>query len=248
MMLRTLTRRTVFAGTAALALSLAGHRTAMADVARPVVIELFTSQGCSSCPPADALMAELAKRPGVVALSFNVDYWDYIGWKDSLAKPEFGVRAKTYVERLRLQSPYTPQMIVDGLIDVVGNHRSKVDGVVEKQTNGPRNGVAVTIAKGATGLGVSIGDGAASPGARIIVMRTMSSVPVEIGKGENRGKKITYTNVVRHVMDAGAWGGKAMTLSLPIQQPDLKDPADGITVLLQDGPGGRILGAAQLRL
>lgn len=239
-----LSRRTIIAA----ALGAVAAAPAWADPARPVVVELFTSQGCSSCPPADALMVDLAKRQDVIALSYNVDYWDYIGWKDSLARPEFGRRAKTYVERLKLQSPYTPQMIVDGLIDVAGNNRGKVTGVVDKQTNAPRTGVAVTIARSGGNLGVSIGDGAAVPGARILLLRTKSSIAVEIGKGENKGKKIVYTNAVRSLMDAGEWTGKAASLSLPVAQPDLKEPTDGVVVLIQGGPGGPILGAAQLKL
>lgn len=233
---------------AAAALSALAAVPSHADAGRPVVVELFTSQGCSSCPPADVLMAELAKRPDVVALSFNVDYWDYIGWKDSLARPEFGLRARAYVDRLKLQSPYTPQMIVDGLVDVAGNNRSKVTGAVDKQANSPRTGVAVTIARSGGNLGVSIGEGSAVPGARILILRTMSTVKVDIGKGENKGKKITYTNSVRHVMDAGAWTGKASALSLPVTMPNVNEPTDGVVVLIQGGAGGPILGVAQLRL
>jgi hypothetical protein len=248
MMNTTLNRRALFAGAAALALALAAPPTAQAEPSRFAVVELFTSQGCSSCPPADALMGELVKRDDVIALSFNVDYWDYIGWKDSLAKPEFGARAKTYVERLRLQSQYTPQMVVDGAIDVAGNKRGKVEGIVEKQANGAPKRVSVAIARGANGVGVTIGEGQPLVGsARIIVLRTMSKVTVEIGKGENKGKSVTYYNAVRHMMDAGAWTGKAVTLSLPLVQPDLADKTDGLVVLVQDGPGGAILGAAQLK-
>jgi hypothetical protein len=164
-----------------------------------------------------------------------------------LARPEFGQRARAYVDRLRLQSPYTPQMVVDGLIDVVGNNRSKVQGVVEKQAMGPRAGVPVAIARSGDKIGVSIGDGAAPPGARILILRTRASVTVEIGKGENKGKTITYTNAVRRVMDAGEWTGRAANLTVPVVMPDQKDQADGIVVLVQAGPGGPILGAAQLK-
>lgn len=193
-------------------------------------------------------MAELAKRPGVIALSFNVDYWDYIGWKDSLARPEYGKRARAYVDRMKLQSPYTPQMVVDGLIDVVGNHRGKVMGVVDKQSNGPREGVTVVVARAGDKLGVSIGEGRMVPGARIMVLRTKSSIPVDIAKGENKGKKIVYTNSVRQMMDAGEWTGKALNLSLPVKSPDLTEDIDGVVVLIQGGQGGPILGAAQLAL
>lgn len=238
------TRRTLIAA----ALTAATVMPVMAGTARPVVVELFTSQGCSSCPPADTLMAELAKRQDVLALSYNVDYWDYIGWKDNLARPEFGARARAYVDRLKLQSPYTPQMVVDGLIDVAGNQRGKVTGVVEKQANAPREGVPVVIARAADKLGVSVGEGQPVPGARILILRTKSAVTVEIGKGENKGKRITYTNSVRSVVDAGEWTGKAATLSLPVATPNPKDPTDGVVVLIQGGPGGPILGAAQLKL
>jgi hypothetical protein len=238
----TIPRRALLAVFAALALA---APAAQAGDVRPVVVELFTSQGCSSCPPADALMAELAKRPDVIALSFNVDYWDYTGWKDNLARPEFGQRARAYVDRLKLQSPYTPQMIVDGLIDVAGNNRAKVTGVVEKQANGPRTAVPVTIAAANGKIGVTVGAGTGA--AKILVLRTQSAVAVDIGQGENKGKKITYTNSVRRVMDAGDWTGAQMSFALPQVEPDAAKPSDGVVVILQQGPGGPILGAAQLK-
>jgi hypothetical protein len=249
MMNPILTRRALAAGAALLALALAAPRNASADPARYAVVELFTSQGCSSCPPADALMGDLVKRPDVIALSYNVDYWDYIGWKDSLAKPEFGARAKDYVQRLKLQSQYTPQMVVDGLIDVAGNKRAKVEDIVGKQVAGAPKQTSVVIAQGASGIGLTIGEGRPPLGAaRIVVLRTMSKVTVDIGTGENKGKKVTYYNAVRHMMDAGVWTGKATTLSLPLIQPDLADKTDGIVVLVQSAAGSEILGAAQLRL
>jgi hypothetical protein len=247
MMNSSLTRRGLLAGAAALTIAL--PQSSNADTGRYAVVELFTSQGCSSCPPADALMGELVKRPNVIALSFNVDYWDYIGWKDSLARPEFGARAKEYVERLRLQSQYTPQMVIDGLIDVAGNKRGKVEGIVDKQVNGAPKQASVAIAKGANGIGVTISEGRPPMGAaRIIVLRTMSTVSVDIAKGENKGKKVTYYNAVRHISDAGIWTGKTVTLSLPLVQPDLGDKTDGIVILVQGATGGEILGAAQLKL
>jgi hypothetical protein len=221
--------------------------SAHSNVARPIVVELYTSQGCSSCPPADALMAELAKRPDVIALSFNVDYWDYAGWKDNLARPEFGQRARAYVDRLKLQSPYTPQMIVDGVADVVGNNRAKVAGAVSKRESAQKAMVPVTIAASNGKIGITIGAAAATGPAKILVLRTQSAVTVDIGKGENKGKKITYTNSVRRVMDAGDWTGAQLTLSLPMREPDATQPSDGVTVLVQQGPGGPILGAAQLK-
>src|SRR5215510_9766639 len=98
--------------------------------ADPVLVELFTSQGCSSCPPADKLLGELSQRSGVVALAFHVDYWDYIGWKDKFAKPEYTDRQKGYRDALNLRTLYTPQMVIDGRLDVVGSERSEVESFI----------------------------------------------------------------------------------------------------------------------
>ena len=141
-----LTRRTLLTGLVAGAAYASLPRPAFAGETNPVVVELFTSQGCSSCPPADALLGELAKRHDVVALSFNVDYWDYIGWKDGLASPDHGLRAAAYVNRLKLQSQYTPQMIVDGVADVIGNQKSAVLAAIDNRVRRPTARMPLSLA------------------------------------------------------------------------------------------------------
>jgi hypothetical protein len=207
------------------------------------VVELFTSQGCNSCPPADAYMAELAKAPGVLALTFNVDYWDYLGWRDTLASAEFSQRQYDYAKSRGDMDVYTPQMIVDGRSHYVGSNRGAVGAAIKRSGDAsPPRWLAVTIGESAKELALTV---ASAPGVQEATLWLMAIAPhldVKIEKGENSGKTIRYVNVVRRLVPAGMWRGEAVNVSLPknaILGPDCK----GCIALLQSGHVGPVIGA-----
>jgi len=216
-------------------------REAAAGLPRPVVIELFTSQGCSSCPPADALIGELRTTPNIVALSYHVDYWDYLGWKDTLASAEFSQRQYDYARARRDMEVYTPQMIVEGRKHYVGSNRNVVLEAIRLAQAEPL-GVSIKLSEQGSELAVEIGPSSPAPEATLWLMPIVPQVMMKIPKGENTGKEIAYYNVVRALVPAGMWNGEAKTLSLPkdaVLRPDCK----GCVALLQPGKAGPILGS-----
>lgn len=217
------------------------------SVKQPVFVELYTSQGCSSCPAADQLMGELQKRDDVVALSFNVDYWDYIGWRDTLASHANTLRQQSYEKVLPSHRVYTPQMVVDGQQDVVGNARRDVVQAIDRrlgETRGKR--LSIAIAQAGDTVQVRIGAGT-KQAATIWLAHTLSSRAVNIAKGENGGKVVTYYNVVRGFSAVGKWTGEAVTLTLPARAED-GEINDGVAVWVQGDGNGPVLGAAQARV
>lgn len=219
-------------------------RGAQAGAARPVVIELFTSQGCSSCPPADALMGELRKLPAVVVLSYNVDYWDYLGWRDTLASPEKSQRQYDYAKARGDMDVYTPQVIVDGGSHYVGSNRSVILAAIDRaQAATPQNPVGLSLAAKDHEFVVEIGAAAAAAEATLWIMPIVPQVAVKIEKGENAGKEIVYYNVVNKLIPAGMWHGEAATLSLPKENIALPC-CKGAVALLQQNKAGPILAAA----
>lgn len=208
------------------------------------VVELFTSQGCSSCPPADRLLSTMATDPSIVALSFPIDYWDFIGWKDTLASPEFTARQKAYAAALGEGRVYTPEAIVDGLFDTVGSDRAAIDHAIEigKESKGALS-VPVHLHESGGILQIDIGAGTEVPAA-IYVLRVVKSRTVVIERGENSSRSITYTNVVRAIHKVGEWDGKPESLKLT----ELKGDDEAYVVLVQQnskqGPGA-ILAAAK---
>jgi hypothetical protein len=208
------------------------------------VLELFTSQGCSSCPPADRLVSSLARDPGRVVLTFPVDYWDFSGWKDTLAEPAFSARQKAYAVARGDSHVYTPQAIIDGVADRVGSDRSAIEHAVTAYKG--RNGVLAVPMKiqEADGiLNIDVGAGEGGP-AGIYVLRVIRSRTVAIGRGENSGRNVTYTNVVRAMRKIGEWNGEAHKLSIT----ELRGEDEGYVVLLQRGSPerpGAILAAAK---
>jgi len=216
----------------------------------PILVELFTSQGCSSCPPADQILGDLQKRSDVVALSFSIDYWDYIGWRDTLATRENTLRQQAYEKVLPSHRVYTPQMVIDGVRDVVGNQRKDVLEAIERRVNETR-GKKVSVAIAQTDDGLQVRIGAAGAGQRqsatVWLARTLSSRTVNIAKGENTGRVITYHNIVRGFAAVGKWSGDAMTLELPARGAQ-GDISDGVAVWVQAGGNGPVLGASQLKL
>lgn len=212
------------------------------------VVELFTSQGCSSCPPADRLLNTLAHNPDMIAVSFPVDYWDYIGWKDTLASPLFTERQKAYALARGDGHVYTPQIIVDGRSDVAGGDSEELAHAID--TNSGRGG-ALTVPihlKDAAGiLHIEIGAGTgdlAHANAGVFILRVARTRTVTVERGENRGHSLTYTNVVRAMHRIGDWHGEAASFDLT----ELKAEGEGYVVLLQQGTQeqpGTILAAAK---
>ncbi len=211
----------------------------------PIVVELFTSQGCSSCPPADNLLGELAKHPGVVALSMHVDYWDYIGWKDPYADPELTRRQREYARNLGLRYVYTPQMVVDGRFDVAGLRRSAVLDVIEKSAR-ERKSVEVRFDQERGTVVIPAGE-APTEGATVWLAAFDSAHETSIPRGENAGRTLKYHNVVRSMTRIGAWNGEAMEIPLDMAATDAAG-RDGCAVIIQQGAQGPVLGAAMLAL
>jgi len=225
----------------------AGVNAGPAPVAGPAVIELFTSQGCSSCPAADALLGTMTEMPGVITLSFSVDYWDYLGWRDTLASPANSERQREYAKAHGTGRVYTPQVVVDGLVHVNGSDERLVLDAIDAAKVRLRE-VTVPLTTRAEGdtLVIDIGnaqEGSHSREATVWLAIAKDQEAVPISRGENRGKTITYTHPVREISPVGMWKGEAMTLRLPLKE--LKTMGgDCLVTLLQVGSAGPILGAA----
>ncbi len=213
----------------------------------PVVVELFTSQGCSSCPPADALLGELADQPGVIALAHHVDYWDYIGWKDPFARPEATKRQRRYAEKLGVRFIYTPQMIIDGQVDVVGSRRTQViGGVVSAQTAG--KSLDIKIDHSADKATVLIPAGEKPSEAATVWMAVFDDEHrTDVRRGENSGRELVDANVVREFVKIGTWKGDAMELSIDLASA-IAEGRGGCAIIVQEGGVGRVLGAALMEL
>jgi hypothetical protein len=212
------------------------------------VLELFTSQGCSSCPPADALLAELGKRPGLVTLSYSVDYWNYLGWHDTLASPANSERQREYARMRGDGKVYTPQIVVDGLTHVNGSNEAAIEMAMRSAAIRLKD-AKVPVTMHAEGDTLVIGIGAAPDNsdkrdATVWLAIAKELETVSITRGENRGKTLSYSHPVRDLSPVGMWKGEAMTLKLPLK--DLKTMGgDCLVALLQVENGGPILGAAE---
>lgn len=209
--------------------------------AKPVVVELFTSQGCSSCPPADAVLGELASQEDVIALSLPVTYWDYLGWKDTLANAAFTKRQRAYAHKLDLRQVYTPQMVIDGQVNVVGSHGDEVAQIIAAQRAAPA-GPAIALTHTGDDLTITIAGGTAAP-ASILIMPVSAFEKVSVGRGENSGRDLGYHNVVRAVRPIGTYDGAPFTKTLTMVSMWMQG-ADRCAVLLQDQASGAILSAA----
>ena len=213
---------------------------------RPVVVELFTSQGCSSCPPADALLGELAGQPGVLALSFHVDYWDYIGWKDPFASAQYTERQRDYAAKLGLRYVYTPQMVIDGRLDAVGSNRRAVTRSLEKSA--AAEPVVVVSLEPENGGQVKLSEGTAPAGGATVWLITFDDRhETQVERGENGGRALENFNVVRELRPLGTWTGEAKTFPLDLAAARA-DGRGGCAVMVQQGRGGPILGAAVIDL
>ena len=207
----------------------------------PVVVELFTSQGCSSCPPADALLDELTEQPDVIALSFHVDYWDYIGWQDPFADPAYTQRQRNYRPHLGNRFIYTPQMVIDGHIDVVGSRREQVSRAIEEARADEK--LPVSLSRDSVSLPAGT---APKGGATVWIAFLDERHETQVGAGENGGRKLVNSHVVRKLSAIGTWKGEA--LSIPLAGNESDAGRYGCAVLVQENGSGRILGAAFMTL
>jgi hypothetical protein len=215
------------------------------------VIELFTSQGCSSCPAADKLLSELQSDRSVIPLSLAIDYWDYLGWKDTLALPGHTNRQRAYSQMRGDREIYTPQAVINGMAQAIGSDRTLIENAVtQSHNNASTLSVPVEVSVADERLSVTIPSRDEAQGSEIWLCPVRSQVPVNIGRGENRGRTITYTNVVRRWIKLGTWNGKSETFTVPVDAIKMEG-IDAVAVILQNGNAaqpGPIIGASLMSL
>lgn len=230
------------------ALLLAGTATAEEHKAPKGVVELFTSQGCSSCPPADDMLKDLIRQGDVVALSYHVDYWNYLGWTDTLSSKENTDRQYGYAQSLGRSGVYTPQAVINGRDHIKGTELGTINGKISSLAASNR-GLTVPVEARMHGKEIEIEIGAGQGEAEVVVAYFTKRQQVEVEKGENAGKKMEYWHSVYDVQSIGIWDGKPLKLTIPGKLMG-KFKKDGCAVLLQtSGPGGEpgaIIGAAVL--
>jgi hypothetical protein len=228
----------VIAGLAALVLFFAAPATAQ-DTGRPVVVELFTSQGCSSCPEADKFFHKLAGHDGVIALSLHVDYWDYIGWKDSFASPAHTKRQRAYAKASDRNVIYTPQMVINGADDVVGNRPMDVVDVIDRHRRLPQT-VALDLTREGESVVVEAESLERLDGPLTVqLVRFRPESTVHIKRGENAGRTISYANVVTEMRVLDTWDGSA-----PLRMTAEAGGDAPVAVLLQNKRGAGLIEAA----
>ena len=221
---------------------------AVARAEPKALLELFTSQGCSSCPAADKLIGEFTKDPSVVVISLPIDIWDYLGWKDTLASPAHSERQRAYARIRGDRQVYTPQVVVNGSMHVLGSDRAAIERVIAQTDQRPNvMSVPVTLSVGSDDLSVKIEAAENNHAAGEVWLCPLErAVAVAIGRGENRGRTVTYHNVVRRWIKLGDWTGTEASWAVPMA--DIKtDGIDGAAVMVQEGSHdkpGLILGAA----
>lgn len=218
-----------------------GVTTALAQTAaKPpkAVLELFTSQGCSSCPPADALFVELAKDPNLIALTLPVTYWDYLGWKDTLGKDSFAKRQKLYAKARGDGQVYTPQIVVSGVTHAIGSEKAEVEKAVNQfASTGFAAKLALKEDNGSLQIRITPTEATTDEAAGVWILPISHQATVPITRGENQGKTLTYANVVRGMTRVGDWNGKEMTVTTPLSATQAPE-ADGYVVVIQaDRPG-----------
>lgn len=243
---------TRFLSFAAVATCLIGSPVSADEVRKPLgVVELFTSQGCSSCPPADTTLAKLAARGDVVALGYHVDYWDYLGWRDTLGSPDNAKRQYDYAAGLQRRGVYTPQAVINGRSHTNGGYYGEISSTMAKFDAA---GEGLTVGMTLTDLGDRMrvtAQGAPTDGEKVhmVLVYFRRQADVTIDRGENAGKTISYVNAVVDYQTIGMWEGEALTVDIPLSELAVKH-ADGCAVLLQKategGHPGAIIGAAIL--
>jgi hypothetical protein len=227
--------------------------TLTAALAEPrAVVELFTSQGCSSCPAADKLLGELVKDPSIVAMSVPIDYWDYLGWKDTLASPTHTARQRAYAKIRGDRQVYTPQVVINGSLHVLGSDKAAIERAIATTRRSTKAmSVPVTLSLAGDKLTVMLPEQKDEPGrAEVWLCMISKSMPVAIGRGENRGRTVTYHNVARRWYKLGDWTGKAASFTVPLA--DIKAAqGDAAAILVQSGSAespSTTLGAAMASL
>ena len=228
-------RTVTVAAVAAASMGLIPVAPAVADTKPLTVVELFQSQGCSDCPPANANVMALSDRPDLLTLSFGVTYWDQLGWKDTFASPQYTARQWDYAHALHHSEVFTPQVVVNGRADVVGSNRVELENLIRREAN--VSGPDVRVDNGA----VAVGAGAANHAQVWLVRFDPSIEEVAIARGENGGLTLPHKNVVKELVKLGDWTGKLASYRVPpATQLGLRE-----AVLVQAGPGGTILAAAR---
>ncbi|MDA4845526.1 DUF1223 domain-containing protein [Hoeflea poritis] len=225
--------------------ALPGTALQASDKAPVGVVELFTSQGCSSCPPADAVLGELVAQGNVVALSYHVDYWNYLGWEDTLSSEQSTERQYDYARTLGRKSVYTPQAVINGRDHLNGADKRGINRKVNAFADGGR-GLSVPIEASLEGDKMKINIGAGEGKANVILVYFDRENTIDVKRGENRGRNLTYWNSVRDIQTVAMWEGKAVELDLPVSVIS-GDGYDGCAILLQTmkskGVPGAIIGA-----
>jgi hypothetical protein len=209
---------------------------------RPAVVELFTSEGCNSCPPAEAYIGELAQRRDVLALAFHVDYWDDLGWRDRFGLPESVQRQKAYAYTLKLSSVYTPQVVIDGQHDFVGSDRSSI----ARALVGNRSGIAVALSVRDGEVLVDLGAREKTAPCDVFLIAYLRTAVSPIGRGENAGRTLKEFNIVRSTRTLGRWDGQKQTLRSRVDS--LPNDATEVAALVQPMGQGPIIGAATATL
>lgn len=224
-------------------LALSAQVPARAGSESPVVVELYTSQGCSSCPPAEAYMRDLAKRSDIIGLEFHVNYWDYIGWKDMFANPAFSKRQKQYVQRLGARYAYTPQMIIAGSVHAVGSARNTIEKHIREARRAAGPHPPVTLRRDGETLVIEIGAAPVHGTYDVTFVTFDKPHTTKVRRGENRGQTLINTNVVRELAVVGKWAGKASTFRVSLAG---KKGDGGCVVIIQNRGPGPVLAAARL--
>jgi hypothetical protein len=221
------------------------HSPARAE-APPVVVELFTSQGCSSCPPADDYLRELAATPGILAFSLHVDYWNRLGWSDPFSSPEITARQRDYAGSLGGGFVYTPQMVVMGRAQAVGSKRAEVARLIARARAERAPPPAITISRAAPArLHIAIGAEAFVGRATVWLVAYDALHTTKIGAGENGGRTLTYANVVRAMRPVGQWIGRTAEFDVDIAM-ETRRGYERYAVLVQAGTSGPVIGGAAL--
>lgn len=209
----------------------------------PVLIELFTSQGCSSCPPADALLKHLSKKPNVVALAFHVDYWDYIGWKDSFAQSSFSKRQKTYARLASRTAVYTPQFMINGQTAIAGSEPRALKKEISKSSQRDQT-VQISLRSDGNQVQINLNSKMNQKAfkADVLAVYFIPEARVAIDRGENSGRVMNYSNIVTKIEKIGQWNGQSVMRKTIFSKPD-----QNLAVIVQLVGQGKVIAASKLR-